>query len=175
MALYLKKGGDSKGLLGLSCRHVLIGSNEPNEVYVHHRSVPARDILLLGHQAYTKLVESIKLKIARHGTDIERWQRQIQKFMERGQGSDVDDVAKAAKYRAKTEGFVEESEEAIKELAALLNQVDKHWKPADNRVIGHVLHSPPIALCVGQQRFTEDWGLHQWPHRRHAHWWFWNY
>ena len=79
--------------------------------------------------------------------------------MERGQGSDVDDVAKAAKYRAKTGGFVEESEEAIKELAALLNQVDKHWKPADNRVIGHVLHSPPIALCVGQQRFTEDWAL----------------
>ena len=32
MALYLKKGGDSKGLLGLSCRHVLIDSNEPNTV-----------------------------------------------------------------------------------------------------------------------------------------------
>ncbi|KAG8825135.1 hypothetical protein FRC17_008818, partial [Serendipita sp. 399] len=159
MALYLKKGGDSKGLLGLSCRHVLIDPNEPNELYVHHRNAPIKDVLLLGHQAYTKLVTSIKVKVADHGTDIERWQKQINEFKEREQGSDVDDVAKALKSRAKAEEFVKGLEEAIQQLAALLGQVEKHWKPVHKRVIGHVLHSPPIALGVGQPRFTEDWGL----------------
>ncbi|KAG8824813.1 hypothetical protein FRC17_009021, partial [Serendipita sp. 399] len=159
MALYLKKGGDSKGLLGLSCRHVLINSDEPNKLYVHHRSAPSKDVLLLGHRAHTKLVKSIKVKIADHGTDIERWQKQIDECKEREQDSDVDNLAKVLKSRAKAERFVKELEEAIKELAALLNQVEKYWKPVHKRIIGHVLHSPPIALGVGQPRFTEDWGL----------------
>ncbi|TFY50570.1 hypothetical protein EVG20_g11445 [Dentipellis fragilis] len=36
MALYLAAGGDSQDLLGLSCRHVLIGPTEANEDYVSH-------------------------------------------------------------------------------------------------------------------------------------------
>lgn len=159
MALYLKKGGDSDDTLGLSCRHVLIDSNEPNELYVYHRHAPTKPVILLGDRTYTKVVESIKLKIADHGTDLARFQRQIEKFIEREQGSDVDDAAKAVKSRTTTERLVKASEEAITELAALLDRVKEEWNTIENRVLGHVVHSPPIVLGVGQPRFTQDWGL----------------
>ncbi len=40
MALYLAEGGESDRLLGLSCRHVLIGDKEANVDYVCHPSQP---------------------------------------------------------------------------------------------------------------------------------------
>jgi hypothetical protein len=73
MALYLAEGGGSDRLLGLSCRHVLIGSKEANVDYVHHPSRPPKDVLLLGKRAFTNLVDSIKLRIGRHGNDVQRW------------------------------------------------------------------------------------------------------
>jgi hypothetical protein len=148
MALYLKKGGDSDDTFGLSCRHVLIDSNEPNELYVYHPHAPTKPVILLSSRTYTKVVESIKLKIADHGTDLARFQRQIDKFMEREQGSDVDDAAKAAKARARTEVLVKASEEAVTEFIALLDQVKKEWNTIEKRVLGHVVYSPSIALGV---------------------------
>ncbi|KAI9453601.1 hypothetical protein F5148DRAFT_460737 [Russula earlei] len=52
MALYLAKGGGSDRPLGLSCRHVLIGSKEANVNYVHHPGGCPKDILLLGKSAF---------------------------------------------------------------------------------------------------------------------------
>ena len=63
MALYLAEGGSSNNFLGLSCRHVLIGSKEANLDYVYHPSAPSRDVLLLGEGAFTNLADSIKLGI----------------------------------------------------------------------------------------------------------------
>ncbi|KAF9229957.1 hypothetical protein BU15DRAFT_23531, partial [Melanogaster broomeanus] len=63
MALYLAEGGDSNNLLGLSCRHVLIGSKEANVDYILHPSAPSIDVLLLGKRAFTNLVDSIKIRI----------------------------------------------------------------------------------------------------------------
>jgi len=47
----------------------------------------------------------------------------------------------------------------MEELGRLLDQVNKEWKKIDNRVIGHIIHSPPIGLGVSEQHFTEDWGV----------------
>ena len=86
MALYLAEGGDSNRLLGLSCRHVLFGSREVNSDHVHHPSRPSRKVILLGSKAFTNLVDSIKLRIGRHGIMIEHWREQIEesKRMEKG-------------------------------------------------------------------------------------------
>jgi hypothetical protein len=159
MALYLKKGDDSDNTFGLSCRHVLIDSNEPNEPYVYHRNVPAKPVILLGDRAYTKVVESIKRKIENHGFYLARFQMEVEKCMEMEQGSDVDDAAEATKCRTRAERLVKKSEKAVPKLAALLDRVKKEWRGIGNRVLGHVVHSPPIALGVGQPRFTQDWGL----------------
>ena len=159
MALYLAEGGGSDRLLGLSCRHVLIGSQEGNLDYSYHTSAPAKDVLLLGKGAYADVVDSIKLAIGGHGISAKRWRKQIEGFKEREKGNDAADVAKAEASRIKTEGLLDEAEKAMEGLERLLNQVNKEWKKIDNRVIGHILRSPPIGLSVSEQRFTEDWGV----------------
>jgi hypothetical protein len=63
MASYLAEGGCSDRLLGLSCRHVLIGPREANVDYVRHPSGPPKDVLLVGTRALTNLVGSIRLRI----------------------------------------------------------------------------------------------------------------
>ncbi|KAL5514043.1 hypothetical protein ACEPAG_2804 [Sanghuangporus baumii] len=159
MALYLAEGGDSNRLLGLTCRHVLISSNDTNVDYVYHSGAPAREVLLLGKRAFTNLVDSIKVRIGRYGIAIERWSSQIAGFERREQGPDAVDAAKARPDRVETQRLVDKAETAMDALAELLKQVNQDWSQPNNRVLGHVLHSPAIALGVGPRRFTEDYGI----------------
>ena len=161
MALCLAEGGDSDRLLGLSCRHVLIKTEtqEDNLNYAYHPSAPTRDVLLLGKRAYTGVVDSIEHEINTRKTAAEKWKQRIEWFKERESGNDAADAAKAEENRIKTEGFLDEAGKAIAELERFGDWVNKEWKKIDNRVIGHILRSPPIGLGVGEQRFTEDWGV----------------
>jgi hypothetical protein len=160
MALYLAEGGGSDRLLGLSCRHVLIGSKEANLDYVYHRSgPPTKDVLLLGRRAFTNLVDSIKLRIGGHGITVKRWRKQIEAFHEREKGTNAVDVGKAKAARIKTQRLLEKAEKAMEALVVLLNQINKGWKKLDDRVLGHILRSPAITLGVGEHGFTEDWGI----------------
>ncbi|KZP25739.1 hypothetical protein FIBSPDRAFT_929153 [Athelia psychrophila] len=158
MALYLAEGGGSDRLLGLSCRHVLIGSEEGNLDYSYHPGAPAKDVLLLGERAYADVVDSVKLAIGGHGIAAKRWKKQIERFTER-QGNDAADAAKAEASRIKTEGLLAAAEAAVEALAGFLARVTKEWRTPDSRVIGRVLRAPPLALGVGAQRFTEDWAV----------------
>ncbi|KAF9505747.1 hypothetical protein BS47DRAFT_1432932 [Hydnum rufescens UP504] len=159
MALYLAEGGDSNKLLGLSCRHVLIGPQEANLDYIYHASGPSKDVLLLGNGAFTDLVNSIKIEIGGYGTKVPHWREQIEVFVEREKGTDIFDVEKARAARIKTQGFLDEAENAVQALRALLDQIKKDWKTLNNRVLGRVLYSPAISLGVSEHRFTEDWGI----------------
>jgi len=161
MAVYIAEGGDSDRLLGLTCRHVLISSKDTNVDYVYHPSAPTRDVLLLGKRAFNNLVDSIKVRIGRHGIAIERWRSQIAGFERREQGTDAADVAKAGAVRVVTQGLVNNAEVAMDALGELLNQVNQDWNQPNNRVLGHVLRSPAITLGVGPRRFTEDYGIFQ--------------
>jgi hypothetical protein len=161
MAIYLTEGGGSDELLGLTCRHVLISSKDTNVDYVYHPSGPARGVVLLGRRAFTNLVDSIKVRIGRHGIAIERWRSQIAGFERREQGTNAADVASARADRLVTQGLVENAEAAMAALGELLNQVNQHWSQPNNRVLGHILRSPAISLGVGPRRFTEDYGIFQ--------------
>jgi len=146
----------------VSCRHVLIGSKGPNADYIYKRSALARDVLLLGNRAYGDLVESIKVAVGDRGIDIEIWTEQIEGYKVEEEDPDVGaaEKAEAARSRAEIEALVNKAKQAIEqELKPLLDRVEKDWKTIDNRVLGHVLRSPPIGLCVGKERFTEDWAV----------------
>jgi len=159
MALYLADGGGSDRLLGLSCRHVLISSKEANVDYIRHLSGPPRDVLLLGRIAFTNLVDSIKLTIEGCEITVERWKLQIEGLEEREKGTNAADVEKAKAARIQTQGLLDMTENKMEALAVLLDRVKKDWSKLDNRVLGHILRSPAIALGVGEHRFTEDWGI----------------
>ena len=95
MALYLAEGGGSNRFLGLSCRHVLIGSQKGNLDYSYHPRAPAKDVLLLGKRAYADVVDSIKL-VAGHGISAKCWRKQIEQFNEREKGNNAADVVEEA-------------------------------------------------------------------------------
>jgi hypothetical protein len=147
--------------LGLSCRHVLIGSKEANLDYVRHLSGPPGDVLLLSRRAFTNLVDSIKLRIEEHDITVKRWRKQIEGFEEREKGTDAVDVEKAKAARIETQVLLDKAVKAMEALRVFLNQVKKDWNKLDNRVLGHILRSPAITLGVGKHRFTEDWGIFQ--------------
>lgn len=134
MALYLAEGGGSDNLLGLTCRHVLIGSNKANVDYVRHPSRPPEDVLLLGKRAFTNLVDSIKFRIGRHGIAANRWRKRIEGFEEREKGIHAVDVEKAKAARMETQGLLDKAEKAMEALIALLDQVNKDWKKLNNRM-----------------------------------------
>ena len=133
MALYLSAGGDSQDLLGLSCRHVLIGSAEANLDYASHPHAPRKDVLHPSTGAYSDLVE--------------RYRKQIEGSDEREEGTDAADVETARAKRVETEGLSAKADKAMLEVSKLLD-----------RVIDSIVRSPAIQLGVGRQRFTEDWG-----------------
>ncbi|KAI9430556.1 hypothetical protein H4582DRAFT_2121903 [Lactarius indigo] len=153
MGLYLAEGGESDSLLGLTCNHVLLNSNEGRVDYVYHPSAPAKNVVLLGRKAYDKLVGSVKLKIARHGISFRHWRTEIQRLVEEEKGSDPNDE------RVKTQALLDDAETALAALADLLDRIEKKWKKIGDRILGHVIRAPAIRLGVGEERFTEDWGV----------------
>jgi hypothetical protein len=161
MALYLAEGGGSDRLLGLSCRHVLLGSQEANVNYVRHPSRPSKKVLLLGKRAFSNLVDSIKLRIGRHGLTVEHCRELIEEFEKMERGTNTVDVEKATAARIETQGMLDKAERAIEALRVLLYRVNKDWKKLNNRVLGHILYSPAINLGVGEHSFTEDWAIFQ--------------
>jgi len=81
MALYFTEGGDSTKVLGLTCRHVLFEMTEDaNDDYVlTGAGTPRKNVQLLGTREFKKLLDSIKMRIGRHGIMVEIYEGQIAK------------------------------------------------------------------------------------------------
>jgi hypothetical protein len=92
MALYLAEGGDSDKLLGVTYRHVLMGSTGANVDYARHPSRPRKDVLLLGERAFGDVIGSIKIRMARHGILIKLYRRQIEPATELMHNPDMFDL-----------------------------------------------------------------------------------
>ena len=150
---YLTEGGDSKKVLLVTARHVLFPPNErPNVNYTRtNTSQPRRDVLLLGTKAFDKLVESIKSTIEEHSEMAELCSRQIKGSQEREPGEfDI---------RKRRQWLLDRANEAIPALDKFHDEVMKQWRRPSQRVLGHIIHSPPITLGAGTEGFTEDYAI----------------
>lgn len=54
---------------------------------------------------------------------------------------------------------MEGAEEAVETLNEFHTEVTKSWSTESQRVLGHVVHSPPISVGISPKLFTEDWAL----------------
>jgi len=155
MALYLAEGGEKDGILGLSCRHVLVPSSEPNVPIGARDGGLSRDILVLGKVAFNNFLESIKL-------DIHVAESKIRGLIEAQtrRKAAANHVVDAAKDKA-LQIELKRSEEKEKALHTLLDTIEKDWRARDRRVLGSVLFAPPITLGAGSsnEMYTEDWGV----------------
>ncbi|KAG9080534.1 hypothetical protein FRC06_006461 [Ceratobasidium sp. 370] len=161
MALYLVEGNGSGGLLGLSCCHALIPPTMANLNYTHHPSGPPKNVIMLSQRALAGVVDSIKDEIAGHGIMSVVWKQEIKEFKEREKGTNAAAVKIAIKEQMAIQGLLGQVEEARDVLKALLHKVNRHWMKLDNCILGPIIYSPAIRLGVGEQRFTEDWGIFQ--------------
>ena len=160
--LYLAEGGDSKKVLLATARHVLFPPNEgPNVNYARTNiSAPRHNALLLDTKAFDNLIKSIKIRIAEHAIMAELYNRQIEKLQEReaGENEDEDDVQEAKEERKKTQKL-DEANEAMDALHKFHDEVTKKWRRPSQRVLGHIVRSPPITLGAGTEGFIEDFAI----------------
>jgi hypothetical protein len=157
MGLYLAEGGESNKILGVTCRHVLFGPQEAANI--DYISAPRKNVQLLSTTAFTKLITSIKIRIALHALSIERYEDRIKKLQKREAGKDADDDREAEIELKKTKQWLDDANEAIEELGQFHARVEREWGQAKHRVIGHVLRSPAIGFDVGPEGFTEDYAV----------------
>ena len=158
--IYLSEGGDSKKVLLVTARHVLFPPNDGSNVYYARTdpSAPRRDVLLLGTKAFDNFLDSIKIRIRRHGIMAERHERQIEKLCARVAGEDMEDVERATKQLGRVRQSLDDAMEATKALDKFYNESEK-WREPSQRVLGHVARSPPITLGAGMEGFTEDYAV----------------
>jgi hypothetical protein len=84
MAFYFAEGGDSTKVLGLTCHHVLFKTDADHYPgRLTSAGAPRRDVQLLGLRAFDKLLNSIRLRIGRHGIMVDIDKGQITKLERR--------------------------------------------------------------------------------------------
>ncbi|TFY55345.1 hypothetical protein EVG20_g9354 [Dentipellis fragilis] len=159
LALFLAAGGDNQDILGLSCRHVLISATEANIDYIWPPNALPKDVLHLGRKAHDSVVHSIKLTIARYRIAAEGYREQIEDCKEKEKDINADAAETARAYWVEYERLLARAEKAMFDLSELLHRVILDRKDRGSRTIGSIVRSPAVRLGVGQQRFTEDWGL----------------
>ncbi|KAG8751901.1 hypothetical protein FRC14_007526 [Serendipita sp. 396] len=139
----------------VTARHVVFHPDEDsNELYQHHcdSSQPSRNVLLFGDAGIEKQITAIKTEISDKHLIIEHLENRLEYAVQRG-----GEIAVAEQNDILP--LLEEAKEAIGALEEFLTNVSRDWKKRENRVLGHVVLSPPISLGVGEEGFTEDWAV----------------
>lgn len=132
-------------------RHVVFRVNEePNELYKYTTPSQSRkNVLLFSGSAVQKYTTAIESEIG--GKELILAQLKI--WLEKANAMDEED---AIAEREDIEPDMAKREKAIRALKKFLADVSRDWKEQRDRVIGHVVVSPPIGLNVGNDGFTED-------------------
>ncbi|TFY67632.1 hypothetical protein EVG20_g3871 [Dentipellis fragilis] len=153
------EGGESKKTFGLTCHHVVLKVDADNNEDYTLRGAGARrkNVQILGTGAFDALLDSIRLRIGRHGTMVEIHKADIEKLERMLESEDEDDVEEANEGLAKVRTRLADANKAIEDLEKIFNTVEKDWDPASQRVIGHIRRSPPVAFNVQPGGYTEDW------------------
>lgn len=133
MGFYFKNGDD---LYGVTARHVLFPADEDNSDYTYNPSRPRKEVLLMGTKAWDDYLKSIQIRIGNLGTAAEIYRESIRRLEGRA--------------------LLEEATNAIDELQELYERSKKDFGKQSQRVIGHVVWSPAIAVGTVPHSFTKD-------------------
>jgi hypothetical protein len=142
-------------VFGVTCRHVLFRLlSHENVIYKYRNpSQPRRLVILPGDRFMSVLKEQV---IDRRDT-----QKQIFHVAEQSLAilTGEDDDAKWARKNALEQ--MDSAKETIKGFDQLGQELNNAWKTPENRIIGHVVFSPPIGAGEWLEKFTVDWCLYE--------------
>ena len=153
---YMAEGGDSKRILLVTARHVVFPPNivDNNRYECENPNQPHRNVLLLGDDAFNKLLTSIQSEIGSAAIDGEYQERRLGAAERMEVEADEREMERKGAQAAldKTKGTIEEH-------PLFCQDVLEHWGPAEERVLGHVLFAPPIGVGPTADQYTEDFAV----------------
>jgi len=152
---YMAEGGDSKRILLVTARHVVFPPNivDNNKYEYENPSQPRRNVLLLGDNAFKKLLASIQSEIMSAAINEEYLPRRL-KAIEK-----TEEVGQRESARKDTQAALDKTKKARKEHPLYCKDVLESWGPAEERVLGHVLYAPPIGVGATADQHTEDFAV----------------
>ncbi|TFY71083.1 hypothetical protein EVG20_g1921 [Dentipellis fragilis] len=153
---FITEGEDAKRLLLVTARHVVFPPEEDeNKHFVRKNDSQRRhNVMLFGDAAFNNYLTDIKTEIRRKGYGAGYQEQRI----ERAEGSDNPRAKTVLKDAQRELDLVRE---AIEGLNALSQDISRDWTTPENRILGHVVLSPPISFGVGSssEGYTEDWAV----------------
>jgi len=137
----------------VTARHVLFPPDGSNELYQHcNSSLPRRNVLLFGDAAIEKHIGAIQSAIEKRESALKHLQKRLE-------SADQMDEMHAQAERKEVLHQLDAAREAIGALKTLLADISRDWKKREERVLGHIILSPPFDFGVGEEEFTEDWAV----------------
>ncbi|KAG8806641.1 hypothetical protein FRC17_004889, partial [Serendipita sp. 399] len=140
----------------VTARHVVFCSDtEPNELYQHNDRDPSqrrRSVMLFSDSAVEKYTTAVRSEIRGEEILIEQLERRLK-------CTEQLDEEEAEAERNEVQRQLKNAKQAIVTLEKFLADVSRDWKEQKDRVLGHVVLSPPLGLNVGEEGFTEDWAV----------------
>ena len=156
-ALYLRESSESKRVFLLTARHVALPPPaHSNQLYSCKTPSQRRvDIVVLGSKAYTdalvSMVGRIESELILSGT----YQDELDYLGRVVEG----EAARRTRARQGYQRKLAEAKQAISDVNDFYGDITKYWSTPSQRVLGYVLHAPPISLATGPKQLTEDWAL----------------
>ena len=157
-ALYLRESSQNDRVFLFTAGHVA----RPPPIY-HNQPLPHRhgsqaheEIVVLGTGAYTEAINRMISTIEDESFFIEIRNDEIE-----GLGPFVEgEASRTTLARKERDNLVERAKRKTEDVHEIHGEVTRQgWTTPNQRVIGHVVHTPAIIVDDGPEHFTQDWAL----------------
>ncbi|KAJ7675347.1 hypothetical protein B0H17DRAFT_1239095 [Mycena rosella] len=157
---FIAEGGDSNRVLLVTARHVISPQADNGLLQWKNSSQPRRNVIALSPTTFSSYIQSIEVRIDETVDNIQFQQDRVDGATT--ELSSTDDPALTTTHAA----LLTTAQDTLKDLRALEQQLRAlhqqllaEWSNPDDRIIGHVVYSPPISVGSSPEGFCEDWPL----------------
>jgi hypothetical protein len=147
-----KNGNPSDKVYGVSNCHVL--RKDITVEYEHRGGAPKDHVRVCGMDRFQKGLDEIRKAIGDRGILADLWTREIVKLKAKARQDEEN-----AKEILANQRRLEDENEAIANLEALYDEVQKHWSDIKlHRNIGHIQYAAAVSPDIeGGTLYTSDW------------------
>ena len=153
---FISEGGNTKRLLLVTARHVVLTSPDKskNDHFERNDDSQCRhDVMLFSDTSFDEYLKSIQAEIRVNAVDAEYNEHCIASAEGRRRDPAANQMHRMAQFE------LNEARKAVEELNTFYQDVSKHWATAESRILGHVILCPPINVGFGSNNYTEDWAI----------------
>ncbi|KAJ3769879.1 hypothetical protein FB446DRAFT_810254 [Lentinula raphanica] len=149
LGFYFKVGDD---LYGVTARHVLFPDTEGNELYRYDTTLPKKNVIFMGNRAFDDLLASVTNSIGFLNRSLDNLKERIKLSTAKATGGDQE----AAEVLLRQKQQLDINMEIILSLKRFYATLRMDWANVNNRVIGHVVWSPPITGLNPPHGYAQD-------------------